>query len=190
MAADRVDQGQAARRQHRDLVDHQHLRPLDAGGEPAIGGERIEIAGVERVAHADAAPGMDGHAMAMRGGDAGRGGIGVIDAVPLQPLDIAVDRVGLAAAGLAGEEDRCAGLEQSQRFVLCHAAMPSGRRPASQAEVPRVNNRTGFSLVMPGLVPGIHEFLHRIEKTGCRVQPGASRRDGQARRMTASIARA
>ena len=59
--------------------------------------------------------------MPVRGGDAGRGGIGVVDALPLQPLQIAVDRMGLAAAGLAGEEDGCAGLEQSQRLVLGHA---------------------------------------------------------------------
>ena len=136
VAADRVHQGQAARRQHRDLVDHQHLRPLDAGGEPAIGGERIEIAGVERLAHADAAPGMDGHAVAVRGGDAGRGGIGELDALPLQPLDVAVDRMRLAAAGLAGEKHRRAGLEQSERFVLCHAAMPSGRGPSRKPKRP------------------------------------------------------
>jgi hypothetical protein len=48
---------------------------------------------------------MDGDAMTVRGGDASRGGIGVSDALKLQLADIAVDRVGLAAAGLAGEED-------------------------------------------------------------------------------------
>ncbi len=121
MAAHRVDQSEAPRRQHRDLIDDQHFGPLDAGGETAIGGERIEIAPVQRVAHADPAPGMDGHAMPVRGGDAGRGGVGVVHALLLQPLQIAVDRVGLAAAGLAGEENGCAGLEQRQRLVLSHA---------------------------------------------------------------------
>ena len=65
----------------------------------------VEIAAGERLAHADAAPGMNGDAMTVRGGDAGRGGIGVVDALPLEVADVAIDRMGLAAAGLAGEED-------------------------------------------------------------------------------------
>ena len=87
------------------------------------------------VAHTDPAPGMDGHAMPVRGGDTGGGGIGVVHAMLLQPLQIAVDRMGLAAAGLSGEEDRGAGLEQGKSLVLCHppanALDAVGPRPAS-----------------------------------------------------------
>src|SRR4029079_2159108 len=156
--------GRAARRQHGDLVYHQHLRPLDAGDEPAIGGERIEIAGVERLAHADAAPGMDGRAVAVRGGEAVRGCLGEVDALPLQPLDVAVDRMRLAAAGLACEKHRRASLEQSERFVLCHAAMPSGLAPVRKPRSPiRFNQSDSFRLGMPGLAHP--RFLLRLEKT-------------------------
>ena len=106
MAAYRVDQAQAPRREHRDLVDHQHVRLLDAGREPAIGRKQVEVARAQALPHADPAPGMDGHAVPVGRGDAGRGGIGVRDAPLLQPLQIAVDGVRLAAAGLTGEEDR------------------------------------------------------------------------------------
>jgi hypothetical protein len=59
--------------------------------------------------------------VAVRGGDASRGRIGVTDALPLQLADIAIDGMGLAAAWLAGEEDARAGPEQSKRLVLGHA---------------------------------------------------------------------
>ena len=121
MPANRIDQAKAPRRKHRDLVDHQHARLLDAGREPAIGREQVEVARAQVLPHADPTPGMDGHAMAVGRGDAGRGGIGVGDASLLQPLQIAVDGVRLTAAGLPGQEDRRAGFEQSERFVLCHA---------------------------------------------------------------------
>ena len=121
MAADRIDQAQGACRQHRDLIDDEHLGLLDAGGEAAVGREQVEIASGERLAHADAAPGMDGDAVPVRRGDAGRGGVGIVDALPLELADIAVDRVGLAAAWLAGEKDARAGPEQGKRLVLGHA---------------------------------------------------------------------
>ncbi len=120
VAADRIHHGQGARRQHRDLIDDQHARPLDAGGQTPVGAERVEVAAGERVAHADAAPGMDGDAMTMDRSDAGGGRIGELDALPLQGVNVAVDRVGLAAARLAGEEEAGAGLEQRQRLVLGH----------------------------------------------------------------------
>ncbi len=59
--------------------------------------------------------------MTVRGGDAGRGGIGVSDALKLELADVAVDGMGLAAAGLAGEKDARAGPEQGKRLVLGHA---------------------------------------------------------------------
>ena len=121
MAADRIDQAQGARRQHRDLVDDEDLGLLDAGGEAAVGREQVEIAAGQGLAHADAAPGMDGDAVPVGGGDAGRGGVGIVDALPLELADIAIDRVGLAAARLAGEKDARAGPEQGQRLVLGHA---------------------------------------------------------------------
>ncbi len=89
--------------------DQQHavtyVRLLDAGREPAIGREQAEIARAQALAHADSAPGMDGHAMTVGRGDAGRGGVSESDALPLQPLQIVVDGMRLAAAGLTGEED-------------------------------------------------------------------------------------
>ena len=59
--------------------------------------------------------------MTVGGGDACRGGVGVTDALPLQFADIAIDGMGLAAAGLAGEEDARAGPEQGKGLVLGHA---------------------------------------------------------------------
>jgi len=105
VAADRIDQTETLRWQHRDFVNDQHFCPLDAGNKPAIGGEHVQITGVECLAHADPAPGVDGHAMPVRGRDAGRGGVGVFDAFLLQPTEVAIDSVSFAAAGLAGEED-------------------------------------------------------------------------------------
>jgi hypothetical protein len=64
---------------------------------------------------------MDGDAVAVGGGDAGRGGIGVADALKLELADIAIDRMGLAAAGLAGEKNARPGPEQGKRLVLGHA---------------------------------------------------------------------
>ena len=75
---------------------------------------------------------MNGDAVTVGGGDAGRGGVGVVDALPLQLADIAIDRMGLAAAWLAGEEDARAGPEQGKRLVLGHAIYPSAF-PASKA---------------------------------------------------------
>jgi hypothetical protein len=67
----------------------------------------------------------------VRGGDAGRGGIGVTDALKLKLADVAIDRMGLATAGLAGEEDARACLEQGKRLVLGHAICP---RPRSRRQ--------------------------------------------------------
>ena len=64
---------------------------------------------------------MDGDTVTMGGGNAGRGGIGVTDALKLQLADIAIDGMGLAAAWLAGEKDARAGPEQGKRLVLGHA---------------------------------------------------------------------
>ncbi len=135
VTAHRVHQGQAARRQHRDLVDDQDTGLFDSSGEPAVGGKHIQITAGERVAHADAAPGVNGDAMAMRGGDPGRGGIGVVDAGPGQVPEIAVDRMGLAAAGLAGEEDAGPGLEQRQRLVLRHCLSHPRSCPCADSSI-------------------------------------------------------
>jgi hypothetical protein len=75
VAADRVDQREAVRRQHRDLIDDEHLGPFDARGDTPVPGERGEVALGQCIAHLDPAPGMDGDAIDMRGGDARRGGM-------------------------------------------------------------------------------------------------------------------
>ncbi len=120
VAADLVDQGERPRRQHRNLVDDEDARLLDPLGDAAIGGDGVEIAAGEGIAHADAAPGVNGDAVAMGRGDAGRGGEGDADALAPHQLHVAIDGVGLAAARLAGEEHACAGLESCERLVLGH----------------------------------------------------------------------
>ena len=72
---------------------------VDAGSEAAVGRQHIEIAAGEGLTHADAAPGVNGDAVAVGGGDAGRGGVGVVDALPLQLADIAIDRMVLPLPG-------------------------------------------------------------------------------------------
>ena len=59
--------------------------------------------------------------MTVRRRDPGRGGESDVEAEAPRVVAVTVDGVGLAAAGLAGEEDRCAGLQQCERLVLGHA---------------------------------------------------------------------
>src|SRR6476619_5790481 len=132
MTADRIDQAQGARWQHRDLIDDKDARLLDARGEAAIRGEDVEIAAGECLAYSDAAPSMNGDAMTVGGGDAGRSGKGIVDALPLEVADVSIDRMGLAAAGLAGEEYARPGLEQGKRLVLGHALLPSASLPSAR----------------------------------------------------------
>jgi hypothetical protein len=84
---------------------------------------------------------MDGDAVPVSGGDAGRGGIGVSEALTLQLAEIAIDGMGLAAAGLAGQEDARPGLEQGKRLVLGHGLNPW--RPRQQGLVPRKKRHKG-----------------------------------------------
>jgi hypothetical protein len=71
---------------------------------------------------------MYGDAVPVRGGDAGRGGIGVSDTLKLQLADIAIDRVGLAAAGLAGEAARAGSIEISSMIRTLVFSMRAARR--------------------------------------------------------------
>ena len=75
---------------------------------------------------------MNGDAMTVGGGDAGRSGKGIVDALPLEVADVAIDRMGLAAAGLAGEENARSGLEQGKRLVLGHGFLPSASLPSAR----------------------------------------------------------
>ena len=64
---------------------------------------------------------MDRDAVPVGGGDACRGGVRIVDALPLELADIAIDRMSLAAPGLACEKDARARPEQGKRLVLGHA---------------------------------------------------------------------
>ena len=65
---------------------------------------------------------MNGHAVDMGGGDAGRGRHRDVEPSCLEPRDVLVDHMRLAGARFASQEDIGAGFEDIKRLALGHAA--------------------------------------------------------------------
>lgn len=118
--ANLADRGKRLAREHRDFIDDQRARLFDAIRHTPVFGDGVQIRARDVRAGADAAPGMDGGAADLGGGDARRRRNAHGDVFAAQIADIAGGGIAFAAAWLAGQKYVGAGLQNLQSFVLCH----------------------------------------------------------------------
>ena len=119
-AADPVNHVEQPRVQHGDLVDDEDVGFLQLAFAACANGFD-QIVGQCR-GQADAAPGMDGGAVDMRGSDARGCGDGHGCAVGTRLPYEFVEHVGFAGTGRARQEHACAGTQNRKRLGLPHYA--------------------------------------------------------------------